>query len=69
MILKNRIFARVMSGFVMREEARLQAAAVARISRKSGILAYLLHAAAMGDVADVLSFFIADVNCVNKRDE
>jgi hypothetical protein len=34
MILRNRIFARVMSGFVMREEARLQDTAAARIAGK-----------------------------------
>jgi hypothetical protein len=34
MILMNRIFARVMSGFVLREEARLQDTAAARIAGK-----------------------------------
>ncbi len=63
--LRNRIFARVMSGFVMREEVRLKAAAAARIVDKSGIVA----AAESGDVADVLSYLIADANCVNEEDE
>ena len=59
----NRIVARVMSGFVMREEVRLQAAAAARIAGKSGIIA----AAARGDVADVLSYLLVHANCVNER--
>jgi hypothetical protein len=62
MFWRNRIFARVMSGAVMREEGRLQAAAIARIAGKSGIIA----AAARGDVADVLSYLIAGANCVNE---
>ena len=62
--LRDRIFARVMSGFVMREEVRLKAAAAARIVDKSGIVA----AAESGDVADVLSYLIADANCVNEED-
>ncbi len=62
--LRNRIFARVMSGFVMREEVRLKAAAAARIVDKSGIVA----AAESGDVADVLSYLISDANCVNEED-
>ena len=60
----NRIVARVMSGAVMREEGRLQAAAAHRIAGKSGVLV----AAESGDVADVLSYLIADANCVNERD-
>ena len=40
----------------------LQAAAAARIAGKHGIVA----AAKSGDVADVLSYLIADANCVNK---
>jgi hypothetical protein len=60
----NRIFARVMSGAVMREEGRLQAAAAARIAGKSGVIA----AAQSGDVADVLSYLMADAKCVNERD-
>ena len=62
----NRIFARVMSGAVMREDlvVRLQAAAAARIAGKRGVFA----AAESGNVADVLSYLIADANCVNKRD-
>ncbi len=63
--LRNHIFARVMSGFVMREELRLKAAAAARIVDKSGIVA----AAESGDVADVLSYLIAHANCVNEEDE
>ncbi len=63
-ILRNRVFARVMSGFVFREEVRLQDAAAARIAGKSGVVA----AAASGDVADVLSYLIAHANCVNERD-
>jgi hypothetical protein len=63
-ILRNRIFARVMSGFVVREEKRLQAAAAARIAGKSGVIV----AASSGNVADVLSYLIADANCVNERD-
>ena len=64
MILRNRICARVMSGFVVREEMRLQVAAAARIAGQSGIIA----ATESGDVVDVLSFLMARVNCVNERD-
>ena len=39
MIWTNRIFARVTSGAVMREERRLQATAAARIAGKSGVIA------------------------------
>jgi len=66
-ILGNRIFARVMSGCVMREEGRLQAAAAHRIAGKGGVM----NAAESGDVADaesdVLICLIADANCVNER--
>ncbi len=62
-IWMNRIVARVMSGAVVREEVRLQAAAAARIAGKSGVYA----AAENGDVADVLSYLIADANSMNKR--
>ena len=65
MIWMNRIVARVMSRAVMREEVGLQAAAAARITGKSGVIA----AAESDDVADVLSYLIADANCVNERDE
>ena len=65
MIWTNRIVARVMSGAVMREEGRLQAAAAHRIAGKNGVIA----AVGSGDVADVLSYLIADANCVNERDE
>ena len=65
MIWMNRIVARVMSGAVMREEGRLQAAAAHRIAGKRGVIAR----ARSGDVADVLSYLIADANCVNERDE
>ena len=64
-IWRNHIFARVMSGIVLREEVRLQAAAVARIAGKSGIF----DSAASGDVADVLSYLITDADCVNERGE
>jgi hypothetical protein len=60
-IWMNRIFARVMSGFVV---VPLQAAAAARIAGKGDVI----HAAGRGDVADVLSYLIADANCVNERD-
>ncbi len=63
MMFRNRIFARVMSGAVMREEGRLQAAAVAHIAGKRGVITSVRR----GDVADVLSYLIADANCVNKR--
>ena len=63
-IWTNLIVARVISGAVMREEGRLQAAAAARIAGKCGIIA----AARRGAVADVLSFLIARANCVNERD-
>ena len=63
MIWMNRIFARVMSGFVMREEVRLQAAAAARIAGRSGIIA----AAGSGDVADVLSYLITHTGWANER--
>ena len=56
--------ARVMSGAVMKEEKRLQAAAAARIAGKSGVI----DAAASGNVSDVLNYVIADANCVKKRD-
>ena len=62
MIWTNRIVARVMSGAVV---VRLQAAAAARIAGKGGVIAR----ARSGDVADVLSYLIADLNCVNERDE
>ena len=66
-ILRNRIFARVMSGFVAREEVPLQAAAAALIASKSkkGVLA----AAESGDVADVRSDLITThADCVKERD-
>ena len=63
MIWRNRIFARVMSGFVVREGVRLQAAAAARIAGKRCVF----DAAGSGNVADVLSYLIADTNCVNER--
>ena len=65
MIWMNRIVARVMSGAVMREEGRLQAAAAHRIAGKGSVIAR----AGSGDVADVLSYLIADANCVNERGE
>ena len=64
-IWMNRIFARVMSGAVVREEVRMQAAAAARIAGKSGVI----DAAANGNVADVLGYLIADANSVNECDE
>ena len=54
-----------MSGAVVREEVRMQAAAAARIAGKSGVI----DAAANGNVADVLGYLIADANSVNERDE
>ncbi len=63
MILGNRIFARVMSGAVMREEGLLQAAAAARIARKSDVI----NAVLIDDVAEVLSHLIADAHCVELR--
>ena len=63
MIWMNRIFVRVTSGAVMREEVRLQSAAAARIARKRGVVAEV----SSGDVADVLSYLIADANSVNER--
>ncbi len=59
----NCIVARVMSGAVVREEGRLQAAAAARIAGKSGVIAAVRRC----DVADVLSYLIADANCVNEH--
>jgi hypothetical protein len=64
MIWMNRMFVRVMSGAVMREEVRLQAAAAARIARKCGIVAEVSRC----DVVDVLSYLLTDANCVNERD-
>ncbi len=61
-IWMNRMSARVMSGFVV---VPLQAAAAARIAGKSGIIV----GSENDDVADVLSYLIADANCVNERDE
>ena len=63
MIWMDRIVARVMSGAVMREEVQLQATAAHRIAGKRGVI----DAAARGDVADVLSYLIADANRVNER--
>ncbi len=60
-IWMHRIVARVMSGFVV---APLQAAAAARIAGKSGVI----DTGRSGDVADVLSYLIADANSVNERD-
>jgi hypothetical protein len=54
----------VISGAVVREVRLLPAAAAARIAGKSGVIA----AARSGGVADVLSYLIADANCVNERD-
>jgi hypothetical protein len=70
MIWMNRIVARVMSGAVMREDLkgrliRLQAAAAARIAGKKSDI---IDAAESGNVADVLSYLIADANCVNEQD-
>ena len=61
----HRICARAMSGFVAREEVLLQADAAARIAGKSDVI----DAAASGNFADVLSYLVADANCVNERDE
>ncbi len=58
----HRICARAMSGFVVQEEVLLQADAAVRIAGKSGVIA----AAESGNVADVLSYLIADANCVNE---
>ena len=63
-IWMHRICARAMSGFVAREEVLLQADAAARIAGKRGVIV----AAGSGAVADVLSYLIADANCVNERD-
>ena len=60
----HRMCARAMSGFIVREEVLLPADAAARIAGKSGVIA----AAGSGNVADVLSYLVADANCVNKRD-
>jgi hypothetical protein len=65
MIWMNCILARVMNGFVMREEMRLQAAATACISGRESCV---IDAAVSSDVATVLSYLIADANCVNERD-
>jgi hypothetical protein len=63
-IWMHRICARAMSGFVVRDEMLLQADAAACIASKFGVIV----AAESGDVADVLSYLIADANCVNERD-
>ncbi len=63
MIWMHHICAHVMSGFVVREEVLLRADAAARIAGKRGVIA----AAESGDVADVLSYLIADANCVSER--
>jgi hypothetical protein len=76
-IWMNRVFARVMSGFVV---VPLQAAAADRIAGKSFVIGVaengdvadksgVMRAASSGDVADVLSYLIADANSVNDRDE
>jgi hypothetical protein len=59
MIWMSRIVARVMSGFVV---VPLQAAAAARIEGKGGVIAR----ADSCDVSDLLSYLIADANCVNE---
>ena len=56
----NRIFARVMSGFVV---VPLQAAAAPRIAGKCVVIC----TAESGDVADVLDYLTADANYVNER--
>jgi hypothetical protein len=71
-IWMNRIFARVMSGFVV---VPLQAAAADRIACASGVI----DAARIGDISDVLSYcrgqndvlsyLIIDANCVNECDD
>ena len=66
-LLRNRIFARVMNGFVTREERRLQAAAAARIAGRRGKY-HVFDLAESGDVVEVLSFLIADADCVNERE-
>ncbi len=53
-----------MSSAVMREEVRLQVAAAARIAGGSGVM----NAALSDCVADVLSYLVADANCVSERD-
>jgi hypothetical protein len=42
----------------------VQAAAAARVAGKGGVIA----TAESGNVADVLSYLIADADCVNERD-
>ena len=64
MILRNRMFARVMRGAVMKEEKRLQAAAYARIAGKCGAI----DAAASGNVSDVLNYLIAYADSANERE-
>ena len=64
MYWRNRVFARVMSGFVLGENVRLQAFAAARLAGKIGVNG----AAQSGNVADVLSYLITDSDCYNKRD-
>ncbi len=54
-----------MNGFVMREEMRLQAAANAGITGRESCV---LDAAVSSDVVTVLSYLVADVNCVHERD-
>jgi hypothetical protein len=76
-IWSKRIFARVMRVVVMREEMLLHAAASSRIAAAARIeAARWAHmdiidnvgaATARGDVADVLSYLIANPNCVNER--
>ena len=63
MIWMNRIFARVMSGFVV---VPLRAAAAALIEGKSGVIA-AARFPGIRDDADVLSYLIADANSVNER--
>ncbi len=64
MILRNRIVARVMSGFVMRDDMRLEDALAAGIARQRSVIA----AAECGDAAELLSCLISDGNCANERD-
>ena len=69
MIWSKRIVARVMSGFVMREEGLLQAAAAARIDSIIEDEIDFIAAAQRGRLGDMLCYFIADdANCENEYD-
>ena len=67
MIWRNRVFARVMSGFVVREELRLHDAAAARTDSILEDEIDFIAAGQRGRVGDTLNYLIADdAHCVSE---